>query len=143
MNVQELLDAFPSIRIDNDNAPYYQGLLENRLLINRCDECHHWHHPPRPICPECWSDFVTATDVGGTGFVALVTVLRQGRPEPGVDFTDGYALAAVELDEQPGLRVASTVVGLGAGQITVGQRVQLVWRTVDGRSPRPDFEVVA
>lgn len=143
MNVQELLDAFPSVRIDNDNAPYYRGLLEERLLINRCTECQHWHHPPRPICPECWSDFVTATDVAGTGFVALITVLRQGRPEPGVEYRDGHALAAIELDEQPGLRIAATVIGASAADIEVGRRVQLVWRAIEGRSPRPDFEVVA
>lgn len=143
MNVQDLLDAFPSARIDNDNAAYFRGLLQQRLLINRCNECHHWHHPPRPICPKCWSDFVTATEVAGTGSVALVTVLRQGRPEPGVDFSNGHALAAVELDEQPGLRIASTILGPAATEVTVGQRVKLVWRSIEGRSPRPDFAVVA
>lgn len=139
---EALLDAFGGVRIDADNAAYHRGLLERRLLINRCDDCGHWHHPPRSVCPRCWSRSVTATDVRGDGFVALITILRQGPPQPGIDYGEGHALVAVELDEQPGLRIAGTVVGTPAGQLRIGDRVRVLWRDLPGRQPRPDFEVV-
>ncbi len=138
----ELLDAFGGVRIDHDNAAYHRGLLERRLLINRCDECGVWHHPPRSVCPRCWSRSVTPTDVAGDGFIALVTILRQGPPQPGIDYAAGHPLVAVELDEQPGLRVAGTIVGTPAGQLRVGDRVRVLWRDLPGRQPRADFEVV-
>ncbi len=50
---------------------------------------------------------------------------------------------AVELDEQPGLRLAGTVVGTPAGEIRVGDRVRALWRDIPGRLPRVDFEIVA
>lgn len=138
----DLLDAFPGVRVDQDNAAHFRGLLERRLLLNRCDECATWHHPPRPICPTCWSTAVTPTDVQGSGRVALITILRQGPRQAGVDYEDGHAVVAVELDEQSGLRVSGTVVGTAADEISIGDQVQLVWTDVGGAAPRPDFEVV-
>ncbi len=85
---------------------------------------------------------MTAQEVAGTGVVALVTVLRQGGRAPGVDYRDGHPLVAIELDEQAGLRVTGTVVGTRADAIRVGDRVRLVWTELEGRGPRPDFEVV-
>lgn len=143
MTDEELLDAYPGVRIDHDNAAYHRGLLEQRLLVNRCDDCSTWHHPPRSICPRCWSRSLTPTDVAGNGFVALITILRQGPPQAGVDYRDGHTLVAIELDEQPGLRIAGTVVGPPAGEITVGDRVRMIWRDVPGRTPRPDFELAS
>lgn len=137
-----LLNTFPRIRLDADNAAFYQGLMRHELHINRCDDCQRWHHPPRSICPGCWSGSIRPSKVAGEGTVALVTVLRQGRREPGVDFSDGFALVAIELDEQIGLRLTGTVVGLPAAEVAVGQRVRTIWRDIEGRAPRADFEVI-
>ena len=142
MTDEELLDAWPGVRIDHDNAAYYRGLLEEQLLVNRCDDCATWHHPPRPVCPKCWSRVLTPTAITGTGFVALITILRQGPPRPGIDYTDGHPLVAIELDEQAGLRVSGTVTNKASEDISVGDRVRIVWRTFEGQAPRPDFEVV-
>src|SRR6476620_794452 len=70
---EELMDALPGVRVDHDNAPHYRGLLERRLLINRCDDCDTWHHPPRSVCPACWSRSVTATEVRGAGRIGMLT----------------------------------------------------------------------
>ena len=142
MSDDELLDAFPGVRIDHDNAAYYRGLLEHQLLVNRCDDCGRWHQPPRSLCPSCWSTAVSPAEVSGEGSIAIVTVLRQGPNQPGVDYTDGHPLVAVELDEQPGLRLSGTVVGTPADQLRPGDRVRVLWRDLEGRAPRPDFEVV-
>ena len=141
-NEDDLLAAFPGVRVDHDNAAHYRGLLDRRLLINRCEDCATWHHPPRPVCPGCWSSNVVPHDVAGTGTVALVTILRQGPRQPGVDYQHGHVLVAIELDEQPGLRVSGTVVGVPGEQIEVGNRVRLVWTDIEGGVPRPDFEVI-
>jgi len=137
-----LLDAFGGVRIDHDNAAYYGGLLEHRLLLNRCDECATWHHPPRSVCPRCWSRSLTPSEVAGTGTIALLTILRQGPRQPGVDYTDGHALVAVELDEQPGLRLGGTVVGADPASLRLGDRVRVIWRDLEGRGPRADFELL-
>jgi uncharacterized protein len=123
----ELVRLFPGHPLDHDNAAHYRGRLERRLLLNRCAGCALWHHPPQPICPSCWSFDVMPTPVSGNGTIHLVIFLHQGPPAPGVDYTTPYPVVAVELDEQPGLRFTSTVVGAPNDTISIGRRVTLDW----------------
>jgi hypothetical protein len=101
--------------------------LERRLLINRCGECGTWHHPPLPICPACWSTEIEPTDVAGTGTIHLAVFLHQGPPAPGVDYSTPHPVVTVELEEQPGLRYTSTVVGSPNEDVQIGRRVRLDW----------------
>ena len=139
---QDLLDAWPGIRIDVDNAEYYRGLLEQRLMIQRCDACDRFHHPPRAVCPGCWSREVSPHEVSGRGTVALLTILYQGPPHPRVDYTQGHATVAVELDEQPGLRVAGAVVGVRATAVPLGAPVEVCFRDLPGQPPAPEFRLI-
>ncbi|MFN0089833.1 MAG: Zn-ribbon domain-containing OB-fold protein [Acidimicrobiales bacterium] len=135
---EDLLEAWPGVRIDRDNAAYYRGLLERRLLLNRCADCGAWHNPPRPLCPRCWSWAVAPTEVSGRGRIALLTFLHQGPRRGGVDYTNGFPAAAIELEEQPGLRVSATIVDAPRDQIRLGLAVELAWQEHDGR-PSPAF----
>src|SRR5947209_17234976 len=99
-----LLAQFPGTPIDRESAAHYRARLDRRLVLNRCDDCGHWHQPPRPICPVCWSATVRPTPVAGTGTIHLLTLLHQGAPATGVDYATPYPVVTVELDEQLGLR---------------------------------------
>jgi len=137
----ELVDRFVGHPLDHDNAAHYRGRLEHRLLINRCGSCGTWHQPPRPVCPSCWSTDVTPTPVAGTGTIHLTIFLYQGPPAEGVDYSAGpYPVVTVELDEQPGLRFTSTVVGAPNDAIVIGRRVTLDWIDRSG-APLPVFRL--
>jgi uncharacterized protein len=134
----DVLEAYPSARIDQDNVGHYRGRLERRLLVNRCRDCGWWHEPPRPVCPRCWSDRVEAAEVRGRGVVHLVTVLHLGSPTPGVDYGAGYPVVAVELEEQPGLRYVAGIVECPHDDLRIGLPVELTW--IDrGGEPTPAF----
>jgi uncharacterized OB-fold protein len=136
---QELLDAFPDTRIDHDNKEFYRGWLERRLLLNRCLECGRWHHPPQPICPDCWSRHVEPSEISGTGVIHLLMLLHQGPPAPDVDYSRPHPVATVELAEQEGLRYSSTVVNCPQEEIRIGMPVRLTWIERWG-APYPVFE---
>lgn len=123
----ELVTRFQQYDVDQDNAAHFRGRLERKLLINRCKACGRWHHRPRPICPDCWSFDVSATEVAGSGMIYLFILLHQGPPAEGVDYSTPYPVVTVELDEQPGLRFTATVVGSRNEDITIGKRVTLDW----------------
>lgn len=140
---EQLVARFPDTRIDHDTKYFYAGWLQRRLVFNRCAGCGHWHAPPRPVCPACWSPDVVPTAVRGTGTVHLLSLLHQGPPAPDVDYkAHPHPVATVELDEQPGLRFTSTVINCPPDEVRIGMRVQLAWIERYG-APYPVFEPVA
>jgi uncharacterized OB-fold protein len=128
---EAVFDAFPGVPIDRDNVEHYRGLLERKLLINRCSQCGYWIYPHRPLCPQCLSWDVVATEVSGKGRVFMFTLLHQER-DPHGHLDAPLPVAAIELAEQPGLRYLSTVVDCPPDQITPDMPVQLTWVDRDG-----------
>lgn len=137
---EDLVARFAGHPLDHDSAAHYRGRLERRLLLNRCTQCALWHHPPRPVCPGCWSSEVEATPVVGGGTIHLAVFLHQGPPAPGVDYAVPHPVVTVELDEQPGLRFTSTVVDADQSDIHIGDRVVLAWADRAG-TPLPVFRL--
>ncbi len=138
---EELVTRFAGRQVDRDNAANYRGWLEHRLLINRCADCGTWHERPRPCCPACWSTNLVATEVQGTGTIFMAIFLHQGPPAEGVDYSTPHPVVTVELDEQPGLRISSTVIGAPNDEIVIGRRVTLDWIERNS-APMPVFRLV-
>jgi uncharacterized OB-fold protein len=150
MNIPDetVLARYPEIRLDHVNKEFYRGLLARQLLLGRCSDCGRWHTPLRPRCPECWSEAVQRVPAGGLGTVHLLTRLYQGPPSADVDYSTPWPLAAVELVEQPGLRVATTILDCPPDRLRIGLEVSLTWITRGGAPwpafrPRHDVDVVA
>lgn len=137
---EDLVARFPGQPVDHDSAAHYRGRLERKLLLQRCTDCGTWHHPPRPVCPTCWSSSVVGTPVSGAGTIHLVVFLHQGPPAPGVDYSTPYPVVTVELDEQPGLRFTSTMIDASREQTRIGERVTLAWAERAG-TPLPVFRL--
>jgi uncharacterized protein len=135
---ETVLERYPHIRLDHLNKQLYKGYLEHRLVAGRCGHCGQWHTPLRPRCPSCWSTSVAATPVSGRGTVYLLTLLHQGPPSPDVDYSTPWPLAAIELLEQPGLRVVGTLVDCAPEQLHIGLPVELTW-IVRAGAPWPAF----
>jgi uncharacterized OB-fold protein len=136
----DLAERLPDVLLDADNKDFYRGWLTETLLIKQCQACGHWHHPPKAICPACWSSDVVATEVSGRGTVDLMILLHQGPPTPGVDYARPHPVVSVELEEQPGLRYTSTVIDHDPHAITIGQQVELAWVERHG-VPYPVFRI--
>jgi uncharacterized OB-fold protein len=135
----ELVERFAAVPLDRDNRSFYEGWLDHELRLNRCGDCGRWHHPPKPMCPFCWSWDVAPSSVSGRGTVYLLMYLHQGPPAIGVDDAPSpYPIAVVELEEEPGLRITSTVVDCPPGQMRIGLPVEVAWIDRDG-VPFPAF----
>lgn len=76
------------------------------MLIEYCDACTRWVHPPAGTCPDCAGSLV-ARAVSGRGTVLTYTVnFHPYNP----DIPTPYVIAIVELAEQQGLRLAANIV---------------------------------
>lgn len=137
-----VFESFPDVLIDHDNKYYYEGLLNRKLILNRCNDCGTWHAEPlRAICGNCLSWNICHEPVTGQGVVYMLTLLHQGPVVQGVTYDPPLPLAVVELDEQKGLRVSGKLVGIPADLSTIGKRVRLVWPPGQV-APRLAFEIV-
>jgi uncharacterized OB-fold protein len=124
---ESVLAQFPGAAIDHDNFSFFQGLLEQRLLLNRCDDCGHWHHPPSPTCPSCWSHRLTPTPVRGAGIVQLQVTVRHPVPIAGLTGPGPHRLVTVELEEQPGLRFTAPAEDPRSPELPLGCPVEITW----------------
>jgi uncharacterized OB-fold protein len=105
--------------ITDRTAAFWTGGANGELLIAHCQTCGLWLHPPRPVCRRCRGRDIRPEPVSGLGTVWSYTVSRyQWSPalEP------PYVIAEVELEEQPGLRLLTTVVD--CDEITIGLPVR-------------------
>lgn len=110
--------------ITPENAAFWQGGQSGRLMVQHCTACSRWFHPPAPVCPRCNALDVAPKAVSGRGKVLTCTVNHQAwLPE----LSAPYAVAIVELDDQPGLRLLSNVVGLPPEQVQIGMPVQVLF----------------
>ncbi len=124
---EDVLAAYPYIRLDHRNKHFYGALLQRQLVAARCAACGTWHTPLRSMCPECWSTDVAVIPVSGQGSIFTFTTLHQGPPDPDVTYSRHWPIAAVEVVEQPGLRFASTIVDCPPERVRVGLEVELTW----------------
>jgi uncharacterized OB-fold protein len=134
-----VFELYPDIQLTRDNIEHYRALAERRLVINHCSDCGYWIYPHRPLCPECWSWNVRPEEIGGFGAVFMFTLLHQLRDSK--NLIHPINVAAVELDEQRGLRYLARVVNCAPQEISHGMRVQLTWIEIDGKE-WPAFEPI-
>lgn len=107
---------------DADTAPFWRATADGELAMCRCQACGYWLQPPLERCRRC--DGPTAFEpVAGTGTIETFIVQRQPAVVGYFDQVP-YAVALVDLDEQPGLRLPGRVVDVDVDDVHIGMRVQ-------------------
>ncbi len=111
-----------------ETAFFWTAAADGRLEILRCRACGFWLHPPAPVCRECLSLNLAPEQVSGFGHVYSFTVNHQVwnpvMPPP-------YVIGIVELDEQPGLRLTTNIVGIDPEDVHCGLAVKALFEPDD------------
>ena len=124
----------PLPALDDDSAPYWEGMNEHELRFQRCTACSHVTYLPGPMCTACQSFDLEWFASGGRGTVYSWTVVQHmGHPA----FEPPYAVLLVEMEEGP--RVLGQLVAPNRNeweQLEVGRPVRVVW---DESEPEQTF----
>lgn len=105
---------------DRERA-FWSGGAAGQLLIERCEGCARWVHPPAGECPDCGGQLVPRP-VSGRGTVFTYTVnFHPYNPDVPVP----YVIAIVELVEQAGLRLATNIVDCEPDSVVCGMPVEV------------------
>ncbi|MFJ7059564.1 bifunctional MaoC family dehydratase N-terminal/OB-fold nucleic acid binding domain-containing protein [Streptomyces microflavus] len=130
----------PSLRprpvINRDNAGFWAGVAEHRLLIQRCTGCATLRFPWLPGCNACAGQEWDTVEASGEGTVFSHVVMHHPSFPAFDPSGEGgpYAVALIELTE--GVRIVGNVTGVPYDKVRVGLPVRLEFLRTD-----PDLEL--
>jgi uncharacterized OB-fold protein len=130
----------PLPAISELNRPYWDGLKNHQLRLQKCASCATIWSPPAPLCPRCWSREIVWTDLSGRGRVNSWVVFHQSYFR-GFEGELPYNVAEVELDEGP--RLLTNLVGVDNAAIRAGMRVEIVFDEVTEAITLAKFRPIA
>ncbi|MFI8517366.1 bifunctional MaoC family dehydratase N-terminal/OB-fold nucleic acid binding domain-containing protein [Streptomyces sp. NPDC085481] len=120
--------------INRDNAGFWEGVAEHRLLIQRCTDCEVLRFPWLPGCNACGSLAWDTVEASGEGTVYSYVVMHH---PPFPAFDPPYAVGLIELAE--GVRIVSNVVGVPYDKVRIGMPVRLEFLKADEELDLPVF----
>ena len=123
---------------DSDSRPYWEGLAQGELRIQRCNSCSKAVFYPRSICPHCHGDQLSWIVASGKGTIYSYTVAHQAFGSFAEDVP--FVVAIVELEE--GVRMMSRIVDVPRERVTVGTAVRVTFEQVGEDLTLPYFRLV-
>ena len=120
---------------DHDDAFFWAGAAEGRLLIKRCLGCDRLRNPPTPMCAECRSVEWDAVESSGRGTV-YSWVVSQHPTEP-----DAAPRVVVLVDLDEGIRLVSNLLDVAPGDVMNGMTVEVCFEQY-GDVTLPQFRPV-
>jgi uncharacterized OB-fold protein len=112
--------------VNRDNAGFWEGVAQHRLLIQRCTDCGTLRHPWLPGCNTCGGPDWDTVEASGEGSVHSYVVMHH---PPFPAFAPPYAVGLIELAE--GVRIVSNVVGVPYDKVRIGLPVRLEFQRYD------------
>jgi uncharacterized OB-fold protein len=94
-------------RSDVDSEPFWAGLRERRILLQRCEADGRLRFPPMPSCPHCGTPGGEHVEVAGDARVYSWVVVHRALT-PAQEGEVPYTIATVELD---GVRMVGRLDG--------------------------------
>lgn len=111
---------------------FLRALEQKRIVGERCPECRSVYVPPTGGCPTCGVATTERVEVAHTGSVEKFCVVNL--PFYGQQITPPYVCASVRLDGADTL-LFHLIQEIPAGEVTIGMRVEAVWRPEDEMEP--------
>ena len=128
----------PRPSITPDNAFFFEGANEHKLLIQQCSACQTLRHPPQPRCDHCGAYEWHALEASGKGTVYSYVVNHHPQV-PAFDYP--LPLGLIELEE--GTRLVAEIVDCPPEEIEVGMAVTVTWIDADDELTLPGFKPVS
>jgi len=141
--VKKLSSRFPLPDLDLDIASaFWSAAARRELRIPRCAQCQRWCWYPEERCPGCGGD-LPWEQVDGTGSLFSWTVVHHPFVK---EYADKVPIVTglVALDEDPAVRLVTTIVDCTSDELSVGARMIVTFRPlsftgIDGEVIAPMF----
>jgi uncharacterized protein len=133
-----LPDHLANIGPDAWSAPFWDAAREHRLAFARCVKCGRYRYPAGPFCGTCVTQDIEWVTSAGKATLYTFTIVRHG-VTPDLLGATPYVLAVVDIDDAPGVRMLTNVVGCDFDALQVGDALTIYWHDTEGGVTIPRF----
>ena len=114
--------AGPVAAPDGLDAPFWQGLRDERLMLQRCSACRHWQWGPEWICHRCLSFDLEFEPTEPRG--VIYSYERVWHPvHPALKDQGPYVVVLVELPHADNVRLVGNLLGDPRAPVAIGAAV--------------------
>lgn len=116
--------------------PFWDAAREEKLRIQKCNDCSKFVFYPRIVCPHCFSDSLGWVDASGKGTVYSYTVVENNAPS---FFQEDmpFVVAIIRLEE--GVQMMSNIVGCDPYSVSCDMPVEVTFDKVSEEFTLPKF----
>lgn len=124
---------------DSESTPFWDGMREGKLMLQRCASSGDYLFPPVTFCPGSLErpEWVEAS---GEGEIFSWIVVRHPVPRDLYADEVPYVVAIVALDE--GCRMTGNIFDCAAEDMRAGMKVEIVYNRVTPEITLPAFRPV-
>ena len=116
--------------------PFWDAAREEKLIIQKCQDCNHHIFYPRIACPHCFSDKVEWVEASGKGTVYSFTVVTNNAPSAFIADMP-FVIAIVKLEE--GVQMLSNIIKCDPGDVVCDMPVEVTFEKLDDEFTLPKF----
>ena len=116
----------PAPDLQGAAAPFWTGLRDGVLRIQKCGSCGRWQWGPDYICHHCHSFDLDWREVEPCGRIYSWTRVWQAA-QPALNDSVPYIVALIELDVAPNVRLIGNLLGDPDQQVEIGAPVRGVF----------------
>ncbi len=109
---------------------FWRAAERGELVIPRCTDCDTYNWYPRESCKRCGGATMPWTRVSGRGTLFAWAVVRRGLVK-GFEEKAPYVSALVSLEEDPAVRLVTTLVECTPEELRVEMPVRVVFRKLE------------
>ena len=127
--------AGPVASPDGLDAPFWNGLNEEKLLLQRCGGCGKWQWGPEWICHRCLSFDMGYEETRADG--VIYSYERVWHPvHPALKEQGPYLVVLVELPHADDVRLVGNLLGDPRAPVAIGARVKGAFEHHDDAEPK-------
>ncbi|QHS23426.1 hypothetical protein GWK91_10875 [Virgibacillus sp. MSP4-1] len=127
-----------------DNKPYWDAADDHEMMVQRCDECDQYAHPPGPSCAKCGGTNLSWQNLGSDIKGTVYTYIISYRPFlPGFQDDLPLIIAQVEIEEIPDVKILANVLDCEPEKVEIGMPVRMVWQDINDERALPQWKPIA
>ncbi|MFD0826927.1 Zn-ribbon domain-containing OB-fold protein [Neobacillus sp. M.A.Huq-85] len=123
-----------------DNHPFWDAADRHELMIQKCESCQRYLHPPGPACAKCGSTELSWENLGSDVTGTVYSYVISYRPFlPGFQDDLPLVIAVVQLEKAPDVKIIGNIIHCSPEDVKIGMSVKMTWQDINEERALPQW----